>query len=195
MAKKVILISDLGGAEIPEDEQVELRVLEFPELSQPVRLDASKTETDRLKLEAKPLALLEVVSSDGATERIAVDAGQLTKAIRGDAHEVMSRAEGLYVPPPQPEPAAPRRGRRPRSEGAAAHGEKVDYTAPEHFGQLHRGRLTDEEIKLVKENPEQASRNRQAQGNPAIDWDNPKERSRYNLTDEDVTRIKAAAAQ
>ena len=60
--------------------------------------------------------------------------------------------------------------------------DKVDYTAPDRYGQLHRGRLTDEERELVRANREQASRNRQAQGHPPIDWDDDKERTRYGLS-------------
>ena len=90
------------------------------------------------------------------------------------------------------EPA--RRTRRPRGE-AASTGEKVSYTDDDKFGQIHRGRLTDEEIALVKSNPDQASRNREAQGHPAIDWNDPKEKSRYSLTDDDVARLVAAEAK
>ncbi len=68
-------------------------------------------------------------------------------------------------------PSAPR---PPRAD-------KVDYTASDRFGQLHRGRLTDEERELVRNDRQQASRNRVAQGHPPIDWDDPKEQARYGL--------------
>jgi hypothetical protein len=193
MARKVVIVSDLSGQDIPDDERVELRVLEFPELSQPVRLDASKTEVDRLKLEAKPFALLELVTADGAIERIAVDAGELARNVQGDLHEIMSTAEAVYQSEPVVVP--PRRGRRPRDEGAAPRGDKIDYTAPDRYGQLHRGRLNEAEIQLVRDNPEQASRNREAQGHPPIDWDDAKERTRYGLSPTDVNDIKAKLRQ
>lgn len=197
MARKVVIVSDLSGQEVADDERVELRVLEYPELSQPVRLDASKAEVDRLKLEAKPFALLELVTSDGTVERIAIDAGELARNVPGDIHEVMATAEAVYQAPTQPEPAAPaRRGRRPRGEGApASRGEKIDYTAPDRYGQLHRGRLNDAEIELVRDNPEQASRNREAQGHPPIDWDDAKEQARYSLSPGDVSDIKTKLRQ
>ena len=172
-------------------------MLEYPDLSQPIKLDASTTEANRLKVESTPMALLELVSSDG-TERIAISAEQFARAIKGDAAEVMANAEALTFPQqPESAPEQPkRRGRRPRDESTAAapRGDKIDYTSPDHFGQIHRGRLNDEEIRLVKDNPEQASRNREVQGHPPIDWDDEKERSRYGLTDDDVVGIKAQLA-
>ena len=62
-----------------------------------------------------------------------------------------------------------RRPRGPTRPGPQA--EKVDYTPPTGTASSHRGRLTDEERELVRANREQASRNRQAQGHPPIDWD------------------------
>ena len=44
MAKRVILVSDVSGKEIPDEEQVEVQVLSYPGLNMPVKLDASKTE-------------------------------------------------------------------------------------------------------------------------------------------------------
>lgn len=195
MAKKTITLSDLSGQDVPEGDEVEVRVLELEGLSEPVRLDASKTEVDRLRVESTSLALLELVMPDGETVRLALPSDQFRSAIRGDADEVLANAEGLSFAPIQPEPEQPRRrARRPRGEGAPAadRGEKINYTDSDHFGQLHRGRLTDEEVTLVKGNPDQASRNREAQGHPAIDWSDAKERSRYGLTDADVERMTAA---
>lgn len=199
MAKKTIVVSDLSGQDIPDDEQVELRILELEGLSQPVKLDASRAEADRLRIEAKPMALIELVMPDGTVERVAIDAAQFKKSIKGDADEVMASAEALSFAGASPvQPEVPRRrGRRPRDEGTAAssRADKVNYTDPDKFGQLHRGRLTDEEITLVKENPEQASRNREAQGHPPIDWQDSKEKARYNLTDDDVVRMVATEAR
>lgn len=76
--------------------------------------------------------------------------------------------------------AAARRG-RPRGTTTKATDERVDYTDTDRYGQLHRGRLTDEEIRLVQENPDKASANREAQGHPPIDWNDPKERARYQM--------------
>ena len=95
-----------------------------------------------------------------------------------DVDQVLEGARAVdmaRIPPSQ-------RGRAPvSSTPSAAKADKVDYTAPDRYGQLHRGRLTDEERELVRANREQASLNRQAQGHPPIDWDDDKEKTRYGL--------------
>ena len=117
MAKRVILVSDVSGKEIPDEEQVEVQVLSYPGLNMPVKLDASKTEADRLKIDARPMALLRLIGSDGS-EEIAVDAELFAKAIHGDADEVLAMAEGLQL---APQPEAPRRrGRRSSGQSAPA---------------------------------------------------------------------------
>lgn len=121
MAQRTVYASDLTGKDIPDDERVELRVLELEGLSQPVRLDASKTETDRLRVESSSLALLELVMSDGETVRLAIPAEQFRKAIKGDADEVLANAEGLNFTPPSEQP---RRRGRPRAAGDTAAGQK-----------------------------------------------------------------------
>lgn len=182
MAKKVIVLSDLTGSEIPDNEQVELRVLELQGLSQPVRLDASKTEVDRLRVEGTPLALIELLMPDGETVRLALPADQFRKAIKGDADEVLASAEGLtFAPPSEPETQR-RRGRRPRGEGAAAaSGPKLDYSAPENAGVMHRGRVTETEAEWVRNNLDEANENRRRSGQPEIDPNDEKEKKRYGF--------------
>jgi hypothetical protein len=86
--------------------------------------------------------------------------------------EGAGRAELKTVPPSQ---------RPGRVSGPSSRAEKADYTAADRFGQLHRGRITAEEARLVREQRAQASANRQAQGHPPIDFDDPAERKRYGL--------------
>jgi len=178
----MVCISDLSGQDIPEGEQVEVRVLELDGLSQPVRLDASQTEADRLRIEARPLALLELLLPDGSIERVALDAEQFKKAIKGDADEVMASAEALSFPSAQPEPQTRQRGRRQRSESAASgSGAKLDYTAPENAGIMHRGRVTEAEAEWVRNNLDEANANRARVGQSAIDPNDEKEKKRYGF--------------
>jgi hypothetical protein len=182
MAQRVVTISDLSGQDVPDEDRVSIHVLEFPELSQPVKLDASKTEADRLQVESTSLALIELVMPDGDTVRLALPADQFRQAIRGDADEVLARAEGLSFPGTQPEAeASKRRGRRPRGEGAAARGDKVDYTSPEHAGVMHRGRVTEAEAEWVRNNLDEANANRRRAGQPEIDPNDEKEKKRYGF--------------
>jgi len=180
MARKVVLISDLSGKDIPDDDQVELRVLEYPELSEPVKLDASRVETDRLKLEAKPMALLELVLADGSSERIAVDAALFAKSIRGDAAEVLSRAESLRVAPPVPE-AVTLRQRRARGSVAATRGDKIDYTSVEHAGSVKRGIVSDGEKQTVREHFDEVNANLAASGQRTLDLSDIAHVTKYGL--------------
>jgi hypothetical protein len=183
VAKKTITVSDMSGQDIPDDEQVELRVLELEGLSQPIRLDASKSEVDRLRLEAKPMALIELVMPDGTVERLLIDAAQFKQSIKGDADEVMARAEALTFASTQPGPEVPRRrGRRPRTGGATAtRADRHDYTAEENFGLLHRGRVTEEEAAMVRGNLDKANANRASAGQRPIDPNDYQEKKRYGF--------------
>ena len=73
------------------------------------------------------------------------------------------------------------------SRQLAPKGKRVDYTASDRYGQIHRGKITDEEACLVRENAEQASLNRQGQGHPPIDWKDPKEIARYGLKNDQLS--------
>jgi hypothetical protein len=183
MAKKTIIVSDVSGQDVPDDEQVELRVLELEGLSQPIRLDASKAEADRLRLEAKPMALIELVMPDGTVERVAIDAAEFKKSIKGDADEVMSRAEALSFVAPAAQDGSPRRrGRRPRAGAAtAARTDKVDYASEDHFGMLHRGRVTEEEAAMVRGNLDRANVNRASAGQRPIDPNDYQDKKRYGF--------------
>lgn len=72
-------------------------------------------------------------------------------------------------------------GRKPRGTAPKSGGDKVNYATPEHCGELHRGRITEEESSLVRADPDRASANRERQTGKAIDWNDPKEKSRYGL--------------
>lgn len=167
MAKKTVVVSDFSGKEVSDEDVVSVIVLEYPELSQSIRLDASQVEVDRLKVESAPMALLEVIKPDGTVERFAVAAQALAKSIKGDADEIMSRAEA-YSPMSQPEPEAPRRGRRPRGEGAPRP-EKIDYTSVEHAGSVKRGLVSEGEKETVRTNFDEVNRNLEAAGQRQID--------------------------
>ena len=59
--------------------------------------------------------------------------------------------------------------------------EKRDYTSDEWFGVLHRGRVTEEEALMVRNNLDRANRNREREGQTSIDSADPKEKARYRF--------------
>ena len=70
---------------------------------------------------------------------------------------------------------------RPKRQSSTQAGGKIDYTDEEHFGQLHRGRVTEEEAALVRSNLDQANRNRTAAGQPPIDPQGAADKKRYGV--------------
>lgn len=181
MAKRTVLISDLTGQDIAEGDEVQVNVLEYPDLNQAVRLDAASNEAAELRKLGKAFAVVELVGSDGQIERIMLEADDLAGSIAGDADEVFAHAETLHVEVPS-ESTVPRQ-RRPRGTGAlrAAQGEKLNYSDPENAGIMHRGRVTEVEAEWVRNNVEQANANRARAGQPPIDPTDEKEIKRYGF--------------
>ncbi len=83
--------------------------------------------------------------------------------------------EGMHVTTSLP------RTRRRRAIGEQTVTTKIDYTDPDRFGQLHRGRITEKEAALVRENLDAANAHRAAAGQSPIDPNDPKEKQRYGL--------------
>lgn len=182
MARKIVVVSDLSGQDVPEDAQAEIRVLSYPTLNMPVKLDASRTEVERLQLEGKPMALLELVTSDG-TEQVAIDAEVFAKSVRGDIDEVLAHAEGIHVAPTQPAAEPARRSRRPRGEGSAPGKEKVDYTSVEFAGRVKRGIVSDGEKETVRNHFDEVNANLEAAGQRTLDLSDIAIVERYGLQD------------
>ncbi|MET0324693.1 MAG: hypothetical protein ABW219_05660 [Ilumatobacteraceae bacterium] len=182
MVFKQVVLSDLSGDELTDDTHVRV-VVQHPDLPTAVELDVSAAEADKLASTTLRLVELTIHAPNVPPRSVTMETKVLDRLFAGvDVDQVLEGARAVdlaRVPPSQ-------RGRTPvstppaRSAGADK-GEKIDYTAPDRYGQLHRGRLTDEERELVRANREQASRNRQAQGHPPIDWDDDKEKTRYGL--------------
>jgi hypothetical protein len=177
---KQVVLSDLSGEELTDDTHVRV-VVRHPDLPTAVELDISSAEADKLASTTLRLVELTIHAPDVAPRSVTMETKVLDRLFDGvDVDQVLEGARAVdmaRIPPSQ-------RGRAPVSTTPAARTEKadkVDYTAPDRYGQLHRGRLTDEERELVRANREQASRNRQAQGHPPIDWDDDKEKTRYGL--------------
>ncbi|MET0146545.1 MAG: hypothetical protein ABW328_17420 [Ilumatobacteraceae bacterium] len=180
MVFKQIVLSDLSDTELTDDTHVRV-VVRHPDLPSAVELDVSADEASRLV--STPLRLVEMTihAPNVPPRSVTMETKVLDRLFDGvDFDRVLEGARSVderRIPPSQ-------RPGRPSASPAASTGqraEKIDYTAADRYGQLHRGRLTDEERELVRANREQASSNRQAQGHPPIDWDDDKEKARYGL--------------
>ncbi len=171
MATKQLIISDISGDTLDDTTHARVTV-EHPDHRSILELDMSVEEAEKLQNNTLRLVNFTVYAPGKPPRAASVETKTLDKLFsKVNFDDVLGgarKAEGG---------TAPRRAAAPR----AASGEKVDYTAADKFGQLHRGRITDREKELVRANPEQASQNRQAQGHPAIDWNDEAEKKRYGL--------------
>jgi hypothetical protein len=174
MAQRTVIYSDLSSTELDDSTHARV-VVKHPDQIQPLELDISTDEAGKLVNTTLRLVELQVFEPNKPPRTVQMETKVLDKLFDGvDFDKVLEAAR--VAPLSKAAPAT-----RKTSAPKAAAGDKIDYTSPDHYGQLHRGRLTDQEKELVKNNMEQASRNREAQtGNP-INWDDPKERSRYGF--------------
>ena len=175
MAVKQVVVSDISGAELTDADHARV-VVQHPDIPAAVELDVSTSEAAKLTDSTLRLVSMTIYEPDKAPRAIQMETKVLDRLF-GDIDidrvlEGARRADLKAVPPSQ---------RPGRVAGASSRAEKVDYTATDRFGQLHRGRITAEEARLVREQPTQASANREAQGHPPIDFDDPAERKRYAL--------------
>ena len=180
MAVKQVVVSDISGVELSDADHARV-VVQHPDLASAVELDVSADEAAKLADSTLRLVSMTVYEPDRAPRQVSIETKVLDRLFAEvDFDRVLDGARKVDVGriPPSQRPG------RPASTGApssAARGDKPDYTSPDHFGQLHRGRVTTEEARLVRDDPARASANRESQGHPAIDFDDPAERKRYSL--------------
>jgi hypothetical protein len=176
MAVRQVVVSDLSGEEIAEEQHARLVISEHPSLiGSPVELDITAAEAAKLQTAKIDLVNIEV-HEPNRPRRIVVMEASAFNALFGsiDMPEIVRNARRISAPA-----AAVRRVRQasaPRSDAV-----KLDYTAMENIGMEHRGRVTEQEAKLVRNNLETASANRQRQGKPPIDQTDAKEIKRYGF--------------
>jgi len=178
MAVKQVVVSDISGVELADGDHARV-IVQHPDIPMPVELDVSTAEAAKLTDTTLRLVAMTVYEPDKPPRSVQIETKVLDRLF-GDVDidrvlEGARRADLAALPPSQ------RPGRQAGPAGRAGRPEKIDYTAPDRFGQLHRGRVTEEEARLVREQREQASANRQAQGHPPIDFDDPAEIKRYGL--------------
>lgn len=172
MAIKSLVISDLSDTELDDETHV-TALARHPDVSFAVKLDLSVEEAAKLTDTTLRLVEFELHAPNAPVRTVRIESKQLDKLFP-NWEDVLGSAPKAE----QPRSATPTKRAATKSSAA---GERIDYTAPDRYGQLHRGRITDEESRLVRENQAQASKNREAQGHPPINWDDAKEKSRYGL--------------
>ena len=175
MAVKQVVVSDISGAELTDADHARV-VVQHPDIPAALEIDVSTSEAAKLTDSPLRLVSMTIYEPDRAPRSVQMETKVLDRLFGDD--RLRPRARRGAAGRPQDGPAVATA--RPHDGGTAAGG-KVDYTAADRFGQLHRGRVTAEEARLVREQQSQASANRQSQGHPPIDFDDPAERKRYGF--------------
>jgi hypothetical protein len=180
LATKVVHVSDLSGREAEDENQLgRIVVLEHPDIGEPATLEVFPDEVADLQSAERLVRLEYYPPGERRAQQLTIPIDQfnalakdeemralLVRAITA-AHE--RRGEGA-------QPA--RRGRR--GAGAAGRG-KINYASLEHAGEPHRGRITEAEKELVRNNLEAVNRRLRESGMREIDTSDPTMRDRYGL--------------
>lgn len=183
MAIKQLVVSDIGGAELEEGKIAKIRVSGHPVLGERiVELDAGFDEVEKFEASANDFVYLEV-EVPGSRPKEVVLAVRAFEKVFGSNANVKSILEGAreMSSHPEPEPQTRRRRQRSASNGAAPTAPKRDYTDIENIGLEHRGRVTEREAELVRNNLDRANINRARENQAPIDPNDPKMKKRYGF--------------
>jgi hypothetical protein len=178
MAVKVVHVSDISGKEADEQSLGRLVVHEHPEYADlPVTLEVLPEEVEALQGASRFVTVEWIAPGARKGERMVVSL---------DDFNLLSGA-GVMESAIQDALIAKHRN-RPRSGAAAgpsAAGRsgrgKVNYATLEHAGEPHRGRITEAEKELVRDNLDQVNRRLRDAGQREIDPSDQAMRDRYGL--------------
>ncbi|MDM4722844.1 hypothetical protein QTQ03_25785 [Micromonospora sp. WMMA1363] len=168
MGKKTIRVSDFSGRVLrPDDEAVRVVILEHPDLvAGPVQLDATPVEVEGIDDAALDVVVVEIHDRNGGGEprRVVLTASEFdAMATDVPMAQLLKTAE---------------RVRPPKTRRAA---EKVDYGTIEHAGRPHRGRVTEDEARLVRERLDEVNKRLADAGIRQIDPTDAEHATRYGF--------------
>lgn len=165
-------MSDLSGEEVNDETHARLLIShpDFP--GKILELDASVEEGEKFQNSTLRLMTVTVLAPNVPPREVTLE----TKKVDAIFKDFDTVLQGARVSTPARATSAPAKKAASKSSGGAA----LDYTSPENYGLIHRGRITEEEAKLVRENMAQANANRERVGQPKV-GDDPKDAARYGL--------------
>jgi hypothetical protein len=180
VATKVVHVSDLSGREAEDEGQLgRLVVLEHPDIGEPATLEVFPDEVADLENAERLVRLEYYPPGERRAQQLTVTAEQFNSWPRAKTCELCW--SGRSRPHTSAEAREPsRRGRQRRGAGGSGRG-KVNYATLEHAGEPHRGRITEAEKELVRDNLEAVNRRLRESGMREIDPSDPTMRGRYGL--------------
>ena len=182
MAVKVVHVSDLTGAEADEAKMAKLTIRRHPGVEGlPVTLEALPEELSGLDSEHEVVEYdLQLPDAD-RPQRLVAPLADFQKLV---VQDVLTRAVIAQAEQRAQGEAPRRRGRSAKGAGSrrtAGEG-KINYATLEHAGEPHRGRLTEEEKRIVREHFDEVNKRLSDKGLRMIDPADPKMKERYGLS-------------
>ncbi len=172
MAQRIVRFSDLTNKIIDDDAVVRIVVEQHPALQNgPVEIEASRDEVEPIQNSSLDLVSLKLFMGDGSVpETVTMEIEAFNKlAGDSDMEDVLRRAQPAYPP----------RKRTKLVPTAAA--DKLDYASLEHAGKPHRGKTTDAEKDIVRNNLDKINERLERDGIRTISLDDPEMVARYGL--------------
>lgn len=178
MAVKVVHVSDLTGQHGDKDEFGQLEI-QHPDFREPIRLEVLPSEVeDKLKSAERMVEVRYTPPGARSPQRLVVPVEEFNawagdkdmKAVLMEALASVHAERGRAVGD----------GRRTTRAGGTGRG-KVNYVTLERAGEPHRGRITEAEKRLVRDNLDQINERLAHEGKRTIDPKDPTMRERYGL--------------
>jgi hypothetical protein len=176
LAVKQIHVSDLSGKQADDDQMARLVIHEHPQYQGPITLDVLPDEIGELPESERYVSIEVILPGDRSGQKALISLEKFNKLAPDMSSIVMNAVEAQTAPAPS-EPK--RRGRR---GGAGSGRGKVNYASLEHAGEPHRGRITEAEKELVRDNLEAVNKRLRDVGLREIDPNDATMRDRYGLS-------------
>jgi hypothetical protein len=176
LAVKQIRVSDLSGKQADDDQMAKLVIHEHPQYQGPITLDVLPDEIGEPP-ESEQYVSIEVIQPGDRSGQKALISLDTFNRLAPDMDSIVMNAVAAQA---APTPSAPTR--RPRRGGGVSGRGKVNYATLEHAGEPHRGRITEAEKELVRDNLEEINKRLAAAGQRTIDPNDATMRDRYGLS-------------
>lgn len=180
MGTKVIHVSDISGREGTGDELGRLVIHQHPDFQQvPITLDVLQEEIKTLEAATQLVALEYFAPGSRRGERLTVTLENFNR-LAPDGADMKAVLFQALIDQQGQRSAKPSRPGEP-GQPASSRRAKVDYTTMEHAGEPHRGRITETEKRLVRENLDEINGQLRGKGMREIDPASDAMKDRYGL--------------
>jgi hypothetical protein len=180
MAVKVVHVSDISGKEADEQSLGRLVVLDHPEYADlPVTLEVLPEEIESLQGASRFVTVEWIAPGARKGERMVVSLDDFN--LLAGAGVMESAIQDALIAKHRSRPRSGGGGGAGASTSGRSGRGKVNYATLEHAGEPHRGRITEAEKELVRQNLDQINRRLRDAGLREIDPNDQAMRDRYGL--------------